>query len=237
MAHIRKRCLVATVFLACMPASVFAKGVPEARSRLTISVFDDAGVPPESLRQAKKRATSIFAEAGLDLEWLDCKPLSQPLSADSFTTPNRCTAIAYPEHLSVRIVPRALRGAPGTCGRSFLDEAGTGSYVDVFYENVRESVTGSILREGDFLGYVISHEIGHLLLGANSHTLAGVMLARWSLQDLNGAAIRNLFFVQKQGEAMRRRVASPNPRDKEIDNLKVEQSCREGLFCGAAKRL
>ena len=37
------------------------------------------------------------------------------------------------------------------------------------------------------LGHAAAHEIGHLLLGSNSHSPFGLMRARWSGQDLQNA--------------------------------------------------
>jgi hypothetical protein len=35
------------------------------------------------------------------------------------------------------------------------------------------------------MGRVTAHEIGHLLLGTNSHTVSGLMQAKWDLRRLH----------------------------------------------------
>jgi len=60
------------------------------------------------------------------------------------------------------------------------------------------------------LGRVTAHEIGHLLLGTNSHTLAGIMRAKWNLKvpypvewqftSADAAKIRRRMLAHSEGE-------------------------------------
>jgi len=58
------------------------------------------------------------------------------------------------------------------------------------------------------LGHAAAHEIGHLLLGSNSHSPFGLMRARWSGQDLQNATVGNFLLTPEQTEAVRARVLS-----------------------------
>ncbi len=49
------------------------------------------------------------------------------------------------------------------------------------------------------LGHAAAHEIGHLLLGSNSHSPQGLMRARWSRQDLQNAGIGQSSFHARTG--------------------------------------
>jgi hypothetical protein len=50
------------------------------------------------------------------------------------------------------------------------------------------------------LGSVIAHEVGHLLLGLNSHTSAGVMQPRWERKQVRQAMTGVLLFTHEQSK-------------------------------------
>ena len=87
-----------------------------------------------------------------------------------------------------------------------------GILATIFYHRF-EAVT----KGGDssrILGYAIAHEIGHLLLGSNGHSQAGVMRAYWSHDFLRRAKRELLLFSPEQGQLMRTHVsARANPKE------------------------
>jgi hypothetical protein len=56
------------------------------------------------------------------------------------------------------------------------------------------------------LGHVISHEIGHLLLGTNSHSPSGIMRAQWDREQLSLAVAGLLTFTKSQSRRMTDRL-------------------------------
>jgi hypothetical protein len=58
------------------------------------------------------------------------------------------------------------------------------------------------LTDATFLGHVIAHEIGHLLLGANSHSPVGIMRPQWRLADEVWMAKGALVFDTDQAKRM-----------------------------------
>ena len=58
------------------------------------------------------------------------------------------------------------------------------------------------------LGTVAAHEIGHLLLGANAHAFAGVMLPVWKGKTLHDVNAGSLLFTSAQASRMRARIGS-----------------------------
>jgi hypothetical protein len=91
-------------------------------------------------------------------------------------------------------------------------QGGDGAYTTVFYNRVKESAHRSRLSEASVLSCAIAHEFGHLLLGARSHSLEGIMRARWKPEDLRHALLGNVHFTDGQEEAIRRSVAARVPR-------------------------
>ena len=56
-------------------------------------------------------------------------------------------------------------------------------------------------------GSVMAHELGHLLLGLNSHSVKGLMRARWGRDELQRMGMGTLLFLPEQGKRMRARIA------------------------------
>jgi hypothetical protein len=50
------------------------------------------------------------------------------------------------------------------------------------------------------LGSVMAHEIGHLLLGLNSHSGSGVMQPRWERKQVRQAMMGTLLFTPEQSQ-------------------------------------
>jgi len=188
-------------------ASIAAARTPDALApRVRLSVFNDAGIPADTLAQAAARATAILAQSGVELDWLDC---GRPDPADFSPPTTPCSVVAWPHQLSVRILPRARSIGADIFGQAFLDDAGRGAYSNVYFSNLAANREHAQLSDGDMLGFVIAHEVGHLLLGSNSHSLSGLMQARWDSSALHSALHNTLFFTSAQSATLRSRLCSP----------------------------
>jgi len=193
---------IAFLGLACARGTPAREDAQADTVRLKVSVFNDARVPQPVLRAAELRARAVFAEAKLSLVWLDCG------TPGHWHTELGCQDVAFPSHLSVRLATGVPAGSGDIFGQSFLDERGEGSYVNVYLTPLASAKALEILREGDLLGCVIAHELGHLLLGKSSHSEEGLMRARWEARELREAAKGNLLFSKSETERMRVRYRS-----------------------------
>ena len=113
-----------------------------------------------------------------------------------------CASFAWPTRLAVRIVPRSTRPTSEVFGVAFLSDEGTGCYSDVFYDQAMQLHADWHVGLSDLLGNVMAHELGHLLLGPNSHSRAGVMRAHWQEEELQQLSRGNLRFTDEQAEQM-----------------------------------
>jgi len=173
--------------------------------RLNVRVFNYAQVSPETWNLAQEVAAGILHRTGIETHWLKCS-----LSSEGRLTPADCDQPIAPSNLVLRLVPvsaatRAQFGA-GTLGIAAQPEKGTPASASVFYSRVQELGKGGTAPVPVILGHAVAHEIGHLLLGSNSHSSLGLMRAQWSRQDLQNAVAGNLLFTREQTEAMRKVV-------------------------------
>jgi hypothetical protein len=166
---------------------------------LTVSVFNDAAVSPGVLSAAQNRAVFIMQRAGISLAWLDCgTPRNRPPNSG-------CSAISFPQHLSIRLISQKSLASDDTFGQSFQDAEGRGSYAIVYFRTLESSKAAETVTAGELLGHVVAHELGHLLLGLNSHSSAGLMLALWRPPELYQVVHGNLFFTREQVDRIRSR--------------------------------
>lgn len=114
-----------------------------------------------------------------------------------------CGQFDWPTHLGVRLVAQSYRVRNDVFGMAFLSPEGTGCYSNVYYDRTVALRSDQNVSVAAILGNVIAHELGHLLLGSNSHAPAGIMRARWKDKELRGAAMGTLLFTPDQAENMR----------------------------------
>ena len=60
---------------------------------------------------------------------------------------------------------------------------------------------------GRILGHVAAHEIGHVLLGSNTHDSFGVMSATFGKRDLVSMAQGRLLFTAEEARLLRNRLS------------------------------
>jgi hypothetical protein len=174
---------------------------------ITISVYDYANVPLELLGAAEEDARRIFRQAGVDTVWETCFPKPERVLADCYTVDAT--------HLMMKILPRAIsaqaRDRNDVLGTSLVDEKRAGYYSYVFYDSVRRVAEERKLGHA-LLGDVLAHEIGHLLLGSNSHSVSGIMSAHWYGGELRRISEGAMLFTPSQSRTLRERL-EPRKRD------------------------
>jgi hypothetical protein len=194
------------VFLAAA-SSVFAQSPLSStplRPEVRISVHDYAGVSTALLTAAEDQAREVFRRAGLETVWLNCSPKLEKHEPES-------CHFADATHLTLKISPRAMnaqvRDRIDVLGTSYPDEQGGGYFAYVFYDRVQELAERRTLGHA-LLADVMAHEIGHLLLGSNSHSVSGIMCARWDAEQLRNVAEGRVSFAPSESRRMREHVYS-----------------------------
>jgi len=180
-----------------------AEGAP-GRARLAISVYNDVKVPSEVLSQAELEAERVFQSAGIEVVWLNCE-----VPAVSEEASQACREAVFPKHLHLRIVRKSAGLKGETMGISFQAHDGSGCYADLFYEPMEQLHKSDGTDIANLLGHVAAHEIGHLLLGRNSHAFAGIMHAHWTAEELACAKAGKLVFSEEESRKMKEKLATP----------------------------
>jgi len=168
----------------------------EASPTVRIRVNNYTQASPLMLAKAEREAGRILGEAGLRVVWLDC-PITHLESV----------------HVQQNLCLEALQ-APDIVLRVLLEPTHN-RFQDTVYGFAVLPIVASVyfnhaLRTGkrdnaDFevpiiLGCVIAHEVGHLLLGSNSHSASGVMQPLWERKQLRQAMMGVLLFTKEQSE-------------------------------------
>ena len=169
---------------------------------VTVALFNDARVPQNALAGAQKTASYIFSKSGIDIHWMLCGREDESPEERS-----ACSQPEFPAHLEVHIVSGCPRLPTSVFGISYLSPEGIGSQADVFYTRIA-AFRQSPAELPTMLGYAMAHELGHLLLGTNSHSPTGLMRADWRTKDLTGMAQGGLVFNQEQAQRMKAKIST-----------------------------
>ena len=170
---------------------------------VTVSLFNDARVPPSIIDSAEKSASRIFAQAGIELRWILCGR-----QEESVEQQRACSQTLFPEHLHVHIVNNDPHLKGSVFGISFFAADNIGSQADVFYTKIAGFQSISLVEPGTLLGHAMAHELVHLLLGSNSHSPTGLMSADWRTADLIHMEQGGLLFSVEQSLKMKARLST-----------------------------
>ncbi len=174
--------------------------------KLTVRVYDYAGVSNATLSKAESAAQRIFHKAGIDSEWIGC-----PKDAGEWSRYPACSGPGRAEDVILKLVPDAVEGFGVrrlVLGLAIVTADGRpANHAFVFFLRVKEAARqhGKIPLD-TLLGYVMVHEIAHVLLGADMHFPSGIMRPRWQPEDFREMEIGRLVFPPRQARAMRTRV-------------------------------
>lgn len=178
---------------------------------LQIYVYNQADVPQKFLIPAEQRTGTILRLAGVRTQWLDCR---------AGTGSQSCTGLLPPDTLVLRIVHDSPTLNGDAFGAAFLALDGSGTYANVFYDRLRGFERHWKISPVTLLGHVMAHEIGHLLLGLDSHSNWGIMQAAWGEDQLTRAERGELFFSANESRILRQRRATMSEAANEAAGLR-----------------
>jgi hypothetical protein len=164
--------------------------------KLTLVIYNYAHVTGETLTNAENRAAEIFRDAGIQLIWRD---------GFAYAAERQKAEIPQPEDpatLIVKLQPASDAARYGV--RLACEGIGLPSGAIVFVRTSDGKDPGSA---GAHLGYIIAHELGHILLGPNAHSIVGIMRGTLLQDDWEKAAQGTLDFTRSQKRQIRTWIA------------------------------
>lgn len=174
----RRARLIAILLLAVAAATAAPLHGREPEPAAAVRIYDLSGVSADARRAAIAEAAAIFREAGMDIEWRDCR--------DAAAVPG-CSG-RRARDLMVRLVSDAheLRVAPHhMLGYAVVEAMPHGAALATVFVNRVERTGRRAGTDVDaLLGRAIAHEVGHLLLGTNRHSATGLMRELWTDQEM-----------------------------------------------------
>jgi hypothetical protein len=188
--------------------SVLATSLLFCGEPMYVAVCNLSALPEATVNNAKTEAAFVFSAAGADIQWIACDAIPQArtqLGGQLF--------IIRLRNGSPRSSSRSV--ALDTMGRAYTNEPGSGLLADAYMRPIDASAEQKAMNRDLLLGLVISHELGHLLLGPG-HVPSGVMCGTWKAREAQAMHKRWLRFDREQSAAIRRelqKLAEESKRD------------------------
>jgi hypothetical protein len=167
---------------------------------VTVRVYNHVNVSHETLERAQSEASRIFRRGGLELRWL-----SDPLSENGRQA--RLNPDVNPGELvlNIKLLNESMAKRLRRPGSRF----GLALHVDafVFFHRVEEEARNGISSTSTILGHIMAHELGHLILGEDSHSSDAIMTETLRQKHFEQANKGKLLFRSEEAQRMRVRLA------------------------------
>jgi len=170
---------------------------------IKVRVYNYANASHPTLAKAEEEASRIFRVAGVELEWLDC-----PTSHAEEEKYSACAPPLGAMAVDLRILPSSMAARIGSSGEQLgfalpSSRRGSATAAWVYYDRAEQLAGSDIASCDQILGHAMAHEIGHLLLGPDSHSHGGIMRANWDRKFLQEASRGQLLFTRDQARLIR----------------------------------
>jgi hypothetical protein len=163
-----------------MIATFFGGETLEGKSKkqtdsIVVGISNIAGAPEGILEQAEKVAATVLEDAGIIPTWAPCpKPGEKladfPSCPKSFGINRILVKMGHP-----------FERKDGLKESNF--GLAMGSQVIIIFAQVDQAARQAQIHTASALGMIMAHEIGHILLGENSHSKTGIMRPQWSPKE------------------------------------------------------
>jgi hypothetical protein len=173
------------------PETIFASGA-DSSPAIRIRVNNYTQATPAMLAGAEREAGRILGKTGLQTVWLDC-----PAGHSTADPQDPCGEPLEATDIALRVLSESSQNKFQDTAFGF---AVVPALASVYYDYVAR-LARSDNAEFEIpiiLGCVIAHEIGHLLLGSNSHADSGIMQGHWERGQIRQAITGTLLFTPQQ---------------------------------------
>ena len=169
---------LSAVIAGLMAMTLSASVRAESPVALTVRLYNTAGIPTSELVAAHAAAESILHEIWPDVAFRHCgRQVSPQVPLD------RCDDSLKTSEVVVRLINAPAFNAtlhPDAYGVTYVvRETNRGWLATVFTDRIGQATARAGVDRGMVLGFVLAHEVGHLLLGSGYHGHTGLMVAEW----------------------------------------------------------
>jgi hypothetical protein len=173
-------------------------------AKISVHVADYAQLGDTTLRRAGTILSAIFRKADVDVTVVLHSEDRTDLEESAW--PRLCRLYVYilPQKMAKQLEGQSRPNVMGIAPNSHVSQNCVLAYV--FSQAVLQLATEqSSVDRGRLLGYVMAHEIGHLLL--LSHSPAGIMRSQWDDDDMRQMTQGGLSFDAQEAAEIRMEVA------------------------------
>jgi hypothetical protein len=187
----------------------FAQAVAAEPALVVVRTYNSFGVPTGQLHTAELITKGLLESVGIRAIWRDCRIVNRAMDAAS----DPCVDPVAANEVIVRIVTSAAEGtAAYKLGFAYVDPvSASGTLATVFADRVLALAAALETDAGVVLGRAVTHEIGHLLLGTQTHSAFGLMRAVWSHETLLADRADDWRFNAQQASEMRAAADARRP--------------------------
>lgn len=157
--------------------SALAESSADLAANLKVYLLEDASGPGLNSPWARTIASQILGEAGVHIKW--------ELGAPRHDQGQAAIIIDLSSNTPEKLAPRALAYA----------QVYEGVHIRVFWDRVRNTVSGANPDSTFLLAHVMAHEITHVLEGMDHHSKAGLMKPSWTKNEIQQMSIRPLLLA------------------------------------------
>ena len=171
-------------------------GARPVSRRLLLRVSPSNKVPVGRLIRAQREVVADFEHIGVDVNWMGC-------GIDRGAQPDE-----RPQPISIGVHVTSLHGrvlhvVPNEGIGAVVRTIESQEIAFVLFDRVERAADRYALDSGLVLGHAIAHEVGHLLLPRGTHGPAGLMRARWRMEDMRAAVQGQLGFSESEAAIIR----------------------------------
>ena len=198
------------VVLVLLPSVLVTSPVDAAgtkRTSLVVRTYDAFHVAAADWDRAISGAATILHTAGIGIEWVHC---SSYRAGEPGSGPPRCTLPYARNEVTLRMIGRPVQGPADVIllGDSMLDQSvRSGTLATIYLDPVERLARAAGVTTGTVLARAMAHELGHLLLGTNTHSARGLMRPVWTAEELTRNEPVDWSIPRDDGAKMRRALA------------------------------
>jgi len=191
-------------FAMCSVRLLSADDRVDGELSVTIQIHDYWHVSRESLTRARAVVTAMYERIGVRTEWTGVVQQTEWHSGSSHRSSPSQIPIA--QVTLIILTPKmAARGhvEEGALGFAAVPSEGMGRIAYAIYDRVRDTAARAAMNEDDLLGFVMAHEIAHLMLPRGAHEETGLMRGHWNVRDFQHTDVMTLGFSPQQAAEIR----------------------------------